>query len=390
MILHLASDEKFIDYIIEIFEKAHPSKNIYLIPGKEAELKYIKSRGNNIIITPIYSQTYKEITNNLSIYSGVIIHNFVDSYKKELVLNSNKNVYFHWMAWGADFYFIPQLSGRLLSPITKQRKSKVKLPILFFKFQQFLQKKISILWDMYALFFGNSDGYHKFKAVLKKVSSYTTVIPEEVRLTNKFLDLKSIPFIPFKYATIENSLGKYKNELCTNRHLLIGNSATITNNHLDTFNLLKNIDCDIKIYVPLSYGDENYASDIISEGEKLFSNQFYPITEFMDKDRFNDLLNNCGNVIMNHHRQQALGTLLISLWKGARVYLNPLNPLNHFFKSNGFITFLLTDLKREQNLPPFHDLARTNRLCISRLYSEKNVVMETKSLIHHIINAKNQ
>jgi dTDP-N-acetylfucosamine:lipid II N-acetylfucosaminyltransferase len=101
--------------------------------------------------------------------------------------------------------------------------------------------------------------------------------------------------------------------ICENQHFLIGNSATITNNHFDAFQLLKKYKPKgLRVYVPLSYGDSEYAEMVKKEGEILFKDQFAPIEDFLSKGQFNQVLNDCGNIIMNQLRQQGLGTILVA------------------------------------------------------------------------------
>lgn len=289
------------------------------------------------------------------------------------------------MSWGTDLYSIPQLSSRLILPITRKKILASKAPFVLLKLEQIIQNNCSYLWDLYSITKGNKINYKKTLKLLESINSYTTVIPEERIYVNKYLHLNDVPFIPFKYVTTESDIKGEQNQFCTGDDYLIGNSSIITNNHLDAFNILKKTyNFNRRVYVPLSYGDTEYALKIIEEGRKIFGSNFIELTEFMSLQQFNNVLSNCGNVIMNHCRQQALGTILISLWKGARVFLNPKNPLKQFFNSNGFITFSLNDLKIENELPSYKFLAETNRRCIQKIYDHEVVLEEASYLINHI------
>ncbi len=388
MILHLISDEKFIDHVIYVFEKVSPENNIYLLPNNNKDLKYVKSKNKNLINTTENSSKYKTIINSINTFDGIIIHNLYDEYKKKILLlikEKKQKIYVHWMSWGTDLYFIPQLSSKLIAPVTKKIVFNKNIPISLLRIQNLIQDFTPMLWDRYSLFQGNTKGYYNYKNIISTISSFSTIIPSEIQLIQKYFNLAPEQYVPFKYEIIDNRNEVYSNEICINNNFLVGNSATVTNNHLDAFGLInKWALSNSKVIVPLSYGDNNYANIVINKGTKLFGNNFIPINDFLSKNEFNKLLNNCGNVIMNHHRQQALGTIIISLWKGARVYLDHHNPLNDFFRNNGIKTFLLKDIKNINHLPEFSELANINRPKLLNLFNEKNVLSETKSLIERI------
>ena len=53
-------------------------------------------------------------------------------------------------------------------------------------------------------------------------------------------------------------------------NIQVGNSADPTNNHIEAFEMLRKYKHEnVKIYVPLSYGNQNYASTVISKGGAL-------------------------------------------------------------------------------------------------------------------------
>src|SRR5690606_1545 len=52
--------------------------------------------------------------------------------------------------------------------------------------------------------------------------------------------------------------------------LLLGNSATDTNNHYDALDFLKSVGYKGKIVVPLSYGSKSYAERVVDLGKKYF------------------------------------------------------------------------------------------------------------------------
>ena len=113
---------------------------------------------------------------------------------------------------------------------------------------------------------------------------------------------------------------------CTSYHdsvnILVGNSATKSNYHLEVFDKLKKFrDENINIYVPLSYGSKDYADEVIKYGSQLFGEKFKPITEFMPKDKYFMQLMSMDIAVFANDRQQALGNIVALLYAGKKVYM---------------------------------------------------------------------
>jgi hypothetical protein len=110
---------------------------------------------------------------------------------------------------------------------------------------------------------------------------------------------------------------------------------------------------DSKLIVPLSYGFKNYAEDVIQSGKEIFGENFSPITEFLPYQKYDEIVGSCGIVIMNHYRQQAVGNILMALYKGAKVYLRNSNILFKYFKRIGCHIFSIDDDLRNENPDAF-------------------------------------
>lgn len=108
----------------------------------------------------------------------------------------------------------------------------------------------------------------------------------------------------------------------TGKRILVGNSATPTNRHREVFELLSKFrDGGIEVYVPLSYGDENYKSHVLRCGKSLLGDAFHPLIDYMPKEDYLRFLSTIDVGIFNHDRQQALGNIYQLLATGAKLYL---------------------------------------------------------------------
>jgi hypothetical protein len=120
------------------------------------------------------------------------------------------------------------------------------------------------------------------------------------------------------------------------RDILVGNSSSVSNNHLEVFDLLARHDLgDRKIVVPLSYGSPTYRDRIIQAGQAMFGARFVPLVDFMSLDQYNATISSCAIVIMGHRRQQGVGNIATMLYKGARVFLHENTTTYQFLKSRG-------------------------------------------------------
>lgn len=107
--------------------------------------------------------------------------------------------------------------------------------------------------------------------------------------------------------------------------VLVGNSATATNRHLEIFGLLaaKTRGVAAKIFVPLSYGDEAYAHLVESAGREMFGDSFVPLRGFSGLEDYLAFLGTIDIAIFNHRRQQAVGNIIQLLGLGKKVYMRP-------------------------------------------------------------------
>lgn len=380
MILHLISDEKFIDHVIDMFESVDPNGHIYLLPSDCQELVHIKNE-NAIVWGKLESRRVTEILENSETYDAVIIHNLIDDYKKHILENNLRNKKIHLMFWGAELYSIPEISCKTILPYTRQLIANTKRPIVFYQILVYLLNNSPLFFKLYQVLKNKGNNVENL-SIYNKITSYSTVSPNERILVDKYIN-KNLVYKPFKYANIEDIVLSGNMDICNQDDFLIGNSATSTNNHLDAFKIIKKgAYSEVNFHVPLSYGDSEYAELINRCGNAFFGDNFIGINNFMTISQYNNILTKCGYVVMNHIRQQALGTILIALCKGARVFLNPQNPLYTYLIQNNILVFKVGDLRKNKKYPKYFDLASHNTPLLYSLYGKDIVKREVNDLVH--------
>nr|ACZ28602.1 hypothetical protein [uncultured organism] len=115
-ILHIGTDEKFIDGIIWQFEGIAPESNEYfiLVPSEAYEIKYIKNK-QKIKTIALDSKAYRNLPDNLASFDAVLMHS-LDHNKAYIVNNAPKETLFFWMYWVLSFIKLRPLSWSWSQP----------------------------------------------------------------------------------------------------------------------------------------------------------------------------------------------------------------------------------------------------------------------------------
>jgi len=162
------------------------------------------------------------------------------------------------------------------------------------------------------------------KRAVRNFYSVATNVSGDWKLLEKTLN-KKVRFFPLGFTAgalgnVAVSTGQKAPGEPVN--ILLGNSATPTNCHIDALEKLAHLkDSNIRIYTPLSYGSDAYADMITQKGKEIFGDKFIPMRDFMPAEEYFKLLGSIDAAVMAHDRQQAMGNIVPLLYAGKRVYL---------------------------------------------------------------------
>ena len=363
-ILHVSLDEKFVAAANLVFSKAFPTvkNDFFLITSRDKKLKFGKLEENfHIILTE--KKSLKLLYKLAPEYDLIVLH-FLPDFSVKLVNNLRQKTNFMWMVWGTEIYGTSLYKEQVLGELSKKYFRKENLVIKIRK--EIRRLAIEVIRFKELKFFPDKE---KRKA-LKKIKLVGTIDEREFV---SFVELKLLAtnskYVRFTYYPLEYI---FSNELSTKLsgdNILIGNSATITNNHLEVFEKLRRINIEKrKVIVPLSYGSNKYADMIIKEGKHVFNANFSPLLEYMPLDQYQKIIGSCSIVIMNHYRQQGVGNILSMLWMGAKVFLSEKSILFSIFQDMGCAIFSVEN-----------DLDVNNKGCLSPLIRAK--VEENREII---------
>ncbi len=376
-ILHLGTNDKFLWQAVDVFEKVNPGfndvcilniKNKKVPCSKKTNIKVLQVKYPQFQLPRVSSRVYKK-------YDIVVFHSF-DSLIFPEIFAIPKNVAKFWVGWGFDYYSEISSPKKLLLPKTYQYRSdgnSKRKNNIFLKMTRFIAEMLGVKKN-------------KCEAI-SKLDFFAPVIPEEYDMLKSSRKWSRFPdFLNWNYGTIEDHFLKGFDDVSdVGDAILLGNSASLTCNHLDAFEILARLETNgRKIVVPLSYGGEAYADKVCLDGGKYFGDNFLPLRGFLPISEYVKTISQCGFVVMNHNRQQGLGNIVIMLYLGAKVFLRKENPLYENLISQGFIISAVQDLDKNPDLIK-EKLAKSdaenNKKLIIKRWSREASVNRTLRLI---------
>lgn len=311
-ILHIVQyDEKFTNSYLNYFIKVFPEyQHFYVLIPKNTkydkkddcltrkDVFYLKS------IKDCFTKTIEMEIHNSSkiILSGVFSIKFIGLL---LTKKNLKKTYLHF--WGGDY-----------ASITNATTWKMKLRKVF------LTKLI-----------------RNCRAIINLMDNEYEIIEELFKINKKHFIARFPPRLEnvIDYDLIMKSIYSKKNRI------VIGNSATESNNHLKVFEILQKLKNEnLEIFCPLSYGDLNYRKTVIEKGKEIFGEKFHPITEMMNIVDYSSFLQTCSIGIFYIERQQALGNIgaLVRLKK--KIFLLKDTPLWFHYQRLGIEVYSINDI----------------------------------------------
>ncbi|MCC5450491.1 TDP-N-acetylfucosamine:lipid II N-acetylfucosaminyltransferase [Rheinheimera sp. UJ51] len=254
-----------------------------------------------------------------------------------------------------------------------------KIDQLFVQEPALLDKSYWIMWGGDFYFPETKTDFRK--KVIKNVRYLVTKNDFDVSLVRKLYGASGIHIECLNYTSNIFSCKKsfFPSYEGGRTNILLGNSATETNNHFESFELLKDLGTkNIHIFCPLSYGDPKYAEEVIVKGTKIFPGRFTPITEFMGIEQYLNFISTIDIAVFNHKRQQAFGNLIYLLGFGKKVYMNKFSNLNLFFNKHGIKVFDIEFF----DLEPLDVVVKTSNVkAVTDKFSEQTLIDDLKKII---------
>lgn len=339
-ILHIIKDDKFFDEISERYDNISELSNIYIliVEEKNYKFKYIK-KTLKVNLCTSKSEVIKNISNE--IYDVILFHSlhfFSSFYMFEYIKPKVKIV---WWSWGYETYFptysVPAIIDiPLYKPLTKRINYELEgSDTLLYRIKyviDFLFRK------------------RKRKNIIKKIISRIDYL---------------IPVLEFEHNYISNNYPSFHakmlyhpvNDQHTSFHglplgnnIVIGNSSSDTNNHLDIWQQINSLSIEERsFYLPVSYGSMPY-KEVLKQKITSSKNDVIFLEDFMEINKYFSIIKSCSFAIFGVMRQQAIGNIYYCLANGIKVFLYEDSIPYLQLKKNGFIIFTINDELNEKEL----------------------------------------
>ena len=106
--------------------------------------------------------------------------------------------------------------------------------------------------------------------------------------------------------------------------LILGNSGSPTNNHLDAVQFLEDHRIQADLLIPVSYGDKRYIS-FLKKRLKFNYGKIEFVERYMAFEEYLNFLARADGLIMNTVRPQGYGNILMMMYIGKPVFFNSKN-----------------------------------------------------------------
>lgn len=365
MILHFLSDDMFSDYVISQFSGPEMCSEFVLMSGLEIT-RCFQSVDKVVRVNPYEKGEMASLIASLKNYSGIILHGLFYQWCEMILKNVPDNVKVAWVFWGGEIYGRKDLKKSFLS-----RRSR-----LLFGIHQLKKGIEGKEWG---------DNYELPLELFNRIDYCLTDIHEDFDFV-AFYTQSKMKEVWYNYYSIDETIGDLRNQCVEGNNILVGNSSSLTCNHLDGFRSAKKF-CgeNSEIIVPLSYGEPWLRNFLVKKGMHIFGHRFHPLVDFIPRNEYNKLIKSCSVVIMPHYRPQAFGNIITALWLGSRVYLSENSPFYTFFKRIGItLSSIETDINRAKNLkvlPLSVEEREENRRVLNSLYDRSVMNRNNQELV---------
>lgn len=220
-----------------------------------------------------------------------------------------------------------------------------------------LKKTVWVIWgyDLYDYRSRKNSLYSRIhflvkSQVIKKIPYVVARTPDYNLLQKWYKSKAELLLVEPLYTNgeFESSKLTIKNDTSTPIKITLGNSATKTNHHLEALDILsKYRNENLHLYIPLSYGDMEYAEIVKKRAKEIFGTKVTILDKFMGQDEYNKHLSQMDIGIFNIDRQQALGNISYLLATGTKIYLDSASPLWEIFDGFSFQVHSVSDILSE-------------------------------------------
>lgn len=374
MITHVITDQMFPEIGIKSFRSMSEEQNRSLIISDNNDFIYLKEFPDIVIKNKSIWFFNPSFISSIRTSDALVFHSLT-LYGIIACIYARRKTKILWIGWGYDYYNRLIEKGYVLfGPLTAKLKSWND-DLDHMSCMRKL-KKLVAEW--------------LFNCSLRRINYFSPVIMEDFNIFAEYFPESKMKYLSWNYGDSLSAKSLKVAFPSLGPNILVGNSASFTSNHLEVFEILKQIELgERKIIVPLSYGSSEYRNYILRVGKEIFADAFVPLLDFMSIENYHEILKSCSIAIMNHYRQQAVGNISALIQSGAKVYLSDRNPFLKTCKRIGVKVFLVEDLERDSS-SFYHPLTETeketNYSCFIAEFNQEKIHHQTKIIIDNLLS----
>ena len=363
----IINDRKFIDDMIESFDytkESHHVEYCYVTDKKIIKLKFKKTDRVKVLRTDEFLGYVCD--NNFNV---IMLHG-MNSLPHYLLQKIPQGIRVVWFAWGYDLYRYPAEEKPLIKlPLYKPLTSKAHNSD---RKSYWARKKSFIYYLLHQ---------RKIHRAINRVDFFSGVLKVEynMMLNNSFFRAEELRFNYFKLGVDEDVKKKSLPNL--GNDIVLGNSASPINNHMDVLEYLKRVDLkDRRIIMPFSYqGTPHYISQVKAYCHSNFDRtKIVFLDSFLPFNEYSELLSSCGYAIYFFEPQAGMGNIRQSLLNGRKVFLSDTSIVYQFYHSLGCIVYSVQrHLNAKELSTPLTDEQKTHN---------QNVILQKWSSIIFVAN----
>ncbi|WP_121966436.1 TDP-N-acetylfucosamine:lipid II N-acetylfucosaminyltransferase [Myroides sp. N17-2] len=305
-VLHVIDDEKFINSCKATFA-VDGIDNYYLNKNKVSDV-YIIDNSIHIVVFHYLS--------------------LEDAY---FISKCTLNIKYIWFFWGADGFCFGEYYNKFLLSKTKRIRILNEFTTSVFSGIKCFTK------TLFPFIIDKSKTIHIMSSAIKKIDVVVPVMPLDFEMLksdygfeNRLIHVNYLT--PFFFDNEEEEMPRFSN----GRSILLGNSASYTNNHIEAIDVLKACNSTREIIIPLNYGDKSYASRVSNYAKSRLGEKVRVLSDFLDFKEYIAVMDSTSIIVMNHCRQQAVGNIIMGLLTGKTLYLRKETTVFNFLFSEGF------------------------------------------------------
>lgn len=353
-------DSPYSDPIIERSESVVPGKTTYVCLNKT--MKYLKS--------PLCQQLefrgseFFELCSKGNLYRRIIIHYHTPYTAYFLAKSKIAEGKVIWVLWSGDLYNTKFFKRAIHQPLTAEVVKK-------------LPKSNRFIWLVQEIFRDilQFPGHFQYKRSYQKFKYIASPFEKDVELANKTFK-KTFNHIPFAFLSVDELFDEQFLQIKPRigNKIMIGHSGIPSNNHLEVFHQLSEIDVPNLLFCPLSYGDKTYISILEKRGKKILGDRVEFFKVFLPKKEYYQKLQEIGFAILNTNVQKGFGNLIGLLFIGVKVFLNKENSIFFQLKKWGFIVKEISEInKSELQTPLTTKEVKHNQKLILDLFNNRKI-----------------